>query len=43
MDFQWMKVNENTSFFGESSGKYYKGQREITLNRNYIIEVQHSE
>lgn len=39
MDFQWMELTEDTSFFGEMSGKVHKHEREIILNRNYIIEV----
>ena len=39
MDLQWMELTEDTSFFGEMSGKTHKGEREIRLNRNYIIEV----
>jgi hypothetical protein len=40
MDFQWMEVTENTSFYGEMSGKIHKGERKIRLNRDYIIEIQ---
>lgn len=40
MDLQWMEVTEDTSFYGEMSGKIHKGERKIRLNRNYIIEVQ---
>lgn len=40
MDFQWMELTEDTSFYGEMSGKMHKGERKIRLNRNYIIEVQ---
>jgi len=36
---QWMELTEDTSFFGEMSNKMHKGEREIRLNRNYIIEV----
>lgn len=39
MDLQWMELTEDTTFYGELSGKYHKGEREIRLNRNYIIEV----
>ncbi len=39
MDLQWMELTEDTSFFGEMSGKMHEGEREIRLNRNYIIEV----
>lgn len=40
MDLQWMELTEDTSFYGEMSGKTHKGERKIRLNRNYIIEVQ---
>ena len=40
MVFQWMELTEDTSFFGELSGKIYKGEQKIRLNRDYIIEVQ---
>jgi hypothetical protein len=40
MDLQWMEVTENTSFYGEMSGKIHKGERKIRLNRDYIIEIQ---
>lgn len=40
MDFQWMELTEDTSFYGEMSSKMHKGERKIRLNRNYIIEVQ---
>lgn len=40
MDLQWMELTEDTSVYGEMSGKIYKGERKIRLNRNYIIEVQ---
>lgn len=39
MDLQWMELTEDTTFYGELSNKYHKGEREIKLNRNYIIEV----
>ena len=39
MDFQWMELTEDTSFFGELSYKMQEGERQIRLNRNYIIEV----
>ena len=39
MDFQWMELTEDTSFFGEMSGKMHKGEQKIRLNRDYIIEV----
>jgi len=39
MGLQWMELTEDTSFFGEMSNKMHKGEREIRLNRNYIIEV----
>jgi hypothetical protein len=39
-DLQWMEVTENTSFYGEMSGKIHKGERKIRLNRDYIIEIQ---
>ena len=39
MDLQWMELTEDTSFFGEMSNKMHEGEREIRLNRNYIIEV----
>lgn len=34
MDFQWMELTEDTSF-----SITHEGEREIRLNRNYIIEV----
>lgn len=40
MDLQWMELTEDTSYYGEKSGKLYKRERKIRLNRNYIIEVQ---
>ena len=40
MNFPWIEVTEDTSFYGEMSGKIHKGERRIRLNRNYIIEVQ---
>ena len=40
LDFQWMELTEDTSFFGEMSGKTHEGERKIRLNRDYIIEVQ---
>ena len=40
MDFQWIEVTEDTSFYGELGDKYYKGERKIRLNRDYIIEIQ---
>lgn len=40
MDFQWMELTEDTSFYGDLSCKTHKGERKIRLNRNYIIEVQ---
>lgn len=40
LDFQWMELTEDTSFFGELSGKMHKGEQKIRLNRDYIIEVQ---
>ena len=39
MDLQWIELTENISFFGEMSNKMHEGEREIRLNRNYIIEV----
>lgn len=39
MVFQWVELTEDTSFFGELSGKVHKGERKIRLNRDYIIEV----
>ena len=39
MDLQWMEVTEDTSFYGEMTGKIHKSERKIRLNRNYIIEV----
>ena len=39
MDFQWLKLTEDTSFFSEFSDKMHEGEREIRLNRRYIIEV----
>ena len=39
LDFQWMELTEDTSFYGEMSGKVHKGERKIRLNRDYIIEV----
>ena len=38
MEFQWLNLTEDTSFFGEITGKVHKEEREIALNRNYIIE-----
>lgn len=40
MDLQWMELTEDTSFYGQMSGKMHIGERKIKLNRNYIIEVQ---
>jgi len=40
MDFQWMELTEDTSFYGEMSGNIHKGERKIRLNRDYIIEIQ---
>lgn len=40
MSFQWLELTENTSFFGEMSGKDYNRERKIRLNRDFIIEVQ---
>ena len=40
MDLQWMEVTEDTSSFGELSGKFYESKRKIRLNRDYIIEIQ---
>ena len=40
MELQWIEVTEDTSFYGEMTGKIHKGERKIRLNRNYIIEVQ---
>lgn len=40
MEFQWMELTEDTSFYGELSGETHKGERKIRLNRKYIIEVQ---
>lgn len=40
MDLQWIEVTEDTSFYGEMSGKIHKGERKIRLNRDYIIEIQ---
>lgn len=39
MEFQWMELTEDTSFYGELSGKTYEEERKIRLNRNYIIEI----
>ena len=39
MDLQWMELTEDISFFGEMSNKMHEREREIRLNRNYIIEV----
>ena len=39
MDLQWMELTEDISFFGKMSNKMYECEREIRLNRNYIIEV----
>jgi len=39
MVFQWVELTEDTSFYGEWSGKVHKGERKIMLNRDYIIEV----
>ena len=39
MDLQWMELTEDISFFGEMSNKMHECEREIRLNRNYIIEV----
>jgi hypothetical protein len=39
MVFQWVELTEDTSFYGEMSGKVHKGERKIRLNRDYIIEV----
>ncbi len=33
MVFQWMELTEESS-------KFYKGERKIKVNRDYIIEVQ---
>ena len=38
MDLQWIELTEDTSFFGQMTGKVHKGEREIILNRNYVIE-----
>jgi hypothetical protein len=40
MDLQWIEVTEDTSFYGEMSGKIHKGEEKIRLNRDYIIEVR---
>jgi len=40
LDFQWMELTEDTSYYGEMSGKIHEGERKIRLNRNYIIEIQ---
>jgi hypothetical protein len=40
LDFQWMELTEVISFYGEMTGKTYKDERIIRLNRDYIIEVQ---
>lgn len=40
MDFQWIELTEDTSSYGELSGKFYKSERKIRLNRDYIIEIQ---
>jgi hypothetical protein len=34
-----MELTEDTSFFGEITGRMHKGERKIKLNRKYIIEV----
>lgn len=39
MDFQWMELTEDASFWGEMSGKIHERERKIRLNRDYIIEV----
>lgn len=41
LDFQWMELTEDTSFFygDELTGEYHKSERKIRLNRDYIIEV----
>ncbi len=40
MESQWLELTEDTSFYGELSGKFHKGEEKIRLNRDYIIEVQ---
>jgi len=40
MESQWLELTEDTSFYGEMSGKIHKGERKIRLNRDYIIEIQ---
>lgn len=42
MDFQWMELTEDTSFFyGEGlTSILVEGKRKIRLNRDYVIEVQ---
>lgn len=40
MDFQWMEVTENTSFYDEAKECLVKFTKKIRLNRDYIIEIQ---
>ncbi len=39
MNHKWMDLIEDTSFYGELTQKMHESQREIRLNRRYIIEV----
>jgi hypothetical protein len=40
LEFQWIELTEDTSFYGEMSGETHRDERKIRLNRDYIIEVQ---
>ena len=37
MGYHWVSVTEDTSFYGELSGKIHELEREIKINRDHII------
>ena len=37
MGYQWVRVTEDMSFYGEMSGEYHELQREIRINRDQIV------
>ncbi len=39
MDFQWLEVTEDMSFYGEITKQMHFQDRKIRLNKDYIVEV----
>lgn len=39
MDFQWMELTEDCSFYSQMSREFNECEKKIKLNRDYIIEI----